>query len=352
MATRPHTTQRPARRRPRTTRTGRALDGVGLAVRLTARDRWLIHALFDHEVLTTAQIALAANTGLRSTQRTLRRLYDLGVVDSFRPYLEVGSAPEHYTLGTFGAVVLAAERAVDLKDSGWRADRSARIAHSPWLGHTLGRNDLMIRLAATHHTDPTRRLTLWACERICATLWGDHVHPDAYAHYCHRSHQPGHAAREGGRSVAFFLEYDTGATALARVDAKLAGYAGLAATTHPRTPTLVLIHTGTPRREAAVRARLQPTAARLDIPVATTHHALTAGGSLADAVWLPLTGTAARTALLELPTHYRHLAPAPTPPGTWTPDPDAADSGALRWPPAPPLPPPRTRPPAERRGVT
>ncbi|MFE3205579.1 replication-relaxation family protein [Embleya sp. NPDC059237] len=348
MAIRPHTTQRPARRRARTTRTGRTLDGVGLAVRLTARDRWLIHALFDHEVLTTVQIALAAHTGLRSTQRTLRRLYDLGVVDSFRPYLEAGSAPEHYTLGAAGAVVLAAERAVDLPGLGWRADRSARIAHSPWLGHTLGRNDLMIRLAAERHRDPARRLTLWACERICATLWGDHVHPDAYAHY---RHHPAADPRHGA-AVAFFLEYDTGTTALARVDAKLAGYAGLAATTHPRTPTLVLIHTSTPRREAALRARLQPTAARLDVPVATTHHALTTGGSLADAVWLPLTGTAARTTLLELPTHHRNLAPAPTPPGTWTSDPDATDSGALRWPPAPPLPPPRTTATTKRSGVT
>ncbi|WP_406300849.1 replication-relaxation family protein (plasmid) [Embleya sp. NBC_00888] len=320
-----------------------------MTARLTARDRWLLHALFDHDVFTTAQIALATGTGTRSTQRTLRRLYDLGVLDSFRPYLEVGSAPEHYTLGPAGAVVLAAERAVDLKALGWRADRSARIAHSPWLGHDVARNDLMVRLAADHHTDAARRLTLWACERVCATLWGDHVHPDAYAHYRH--HPPGDPGRGGGRAVAFFLEYDTGTTALARVDAKLAGYAGLAASTHPPTPTLVLIHTSTPRREAALRNRLQPTATTLGVPVATTHHALTDGGSPSDAVWLPLAGTAARTALLELPTHYRHPGPAPTAPGTWTPDPDdESNPGALRWPPAPPLPPTRTAVPGRGRG--
>src|SRR5207249_1904404 len=117
-------------------------------------------------------------------------------------------------------------------------------AFCPTLDHDLAVTTHLVTLAATHRADPGRQLALWLSPRSAARLWGDWIHPDAYAHYRHAT-----------TTVPFFYEHDTGTERpLARLEAKLPGYASLATTTATRTP--VLIHTSTPRREAALRTRL------------------------------------------------------------------------------------------------
>ena len=65
-----------------------------LAARLTARDRWLLHALRENQVLTGPQIARLAFTGARTANRRLAILTnDLRVIDRFRPLRATGSAP-------------------------------------------------------------------------------------------------------------------------------------------------------------------------------------------------------------------------------------------------------------------
>lgn len=65
-------------------------------------------------------------------------LYQLRVVDRFRPFTRSGSAPHHWILDEVGAQLIAWERGEDLKQLGWRRDRALSIAASRQLAHRLG----------------------------------------------------------------------------------------------------------------------------------------------------------------------------------------------------------------------
>ncbi|WP_342776401.1 replication-relaxation family protein [Streptomyces armeniacus] len=251
----------------------------------------------EHRVLTTPQIGRIAFGASRTAQNRLRALHRMAVLDSFRPLVQTGSAPEHYTLGPAGAALLAAHAGVETAALGWRPTHTGRIAYSPWLGHDLGVNDLLTRLTARGRDAPHAGLPLWLSENSCARRWGDIVRPDAYAHWS-----------DHGALLPFFLEYDTGSQPLARVDAKLPAYAAFTAATHAR-PAL-LIHTRTASREAALRRRLTETARQLALPVATASADFTTTSPWGN-WWTPLTTTTPRLTLAELAAHWPDLSPAP-----------------------------------------
>ncbi|MEV7523728.1 replication-relaxation family protein [Streptomyces sp. NPDC091371] len=283
-----------SRRRP-----ARHTDVAALARILTPRDLWLARMLHEHRVLTTHQITSLAYTSLRSAQRRLRTLHDSGVLDSFRPLTQTGSAPEHYTLGPAGAAVLAAHAGCDLADLGWRPSHTGRIAYSPSLGHDLGVNELLTHLAARARTGttPLAGLNIWLSERSCARRWGDIVRPDAYAEW-----------QEGEARLSFLLEYDTGSQPLPRVEAKLVGYAAFCTTTS--TQPALLIHTRTHSRDQALRRRLAAPARELGLSVATSSADFTTSSPWGP-WWSPLQGgDTSRTTLTQLATRWPHLTPA------------------------------------------
>ncbi|MCQ4081839.1 replication-relaxation family protein [Streptomyces sp. RB6PN25] len=271
-------------------------DIAGLARLLTTRDMWLVRMLHEHRVLTTHQIARLAYTSLRSAQRRLRTVHHHAVVDSFRPLTQTGSAPEHYTLGPLGAALLAAHAGLDRAALGWRPTTTGRIAYSPSLGHDLGVNELLTLLAARALTSPGTALVLWVSERSCARRWGDIIRPDAYAHWC-----------DGKQVLPFFLEYDTGSYSLARVEAKLAGYAAF--TTTGARPA-VLIHTCTASRDHALRRRLTGPARELGLNIATSSADFTTTEPWGPC-WsaLPPDDTR-RTTLTDLAARWPGLTPA------------------------------------------
>ena len=328
--------------RPRTT--GRLARGpelaASLAARLTARDRWLLRMLHEHRVLTTIQITELAFGTTRAASARLTTLYQHRAIDRFRPLAPAGSAPLHWVLDEAGAAVLAAEDGITAAELGYRRDRALAIALSAELAHTTGANGFFTALAAAARASSGQgALDCWWSERRCAGVWGDLARPDGYGHWT--QHSPGTARA----STDFFLEYDNGTENLARLIAKLAGYRNLAARTG--IPTPVLFWLPTPRREAALRARLAgppphgtPDAASAatipGVPVATAAPG-TAHGGPAGAAWLPAGGPGPRLRLAQLAP-----APAPAPaPGPQPGDgPAAAPPGGLAWYPPDPAPPP------------
>ncbi len=158
------------------TRASARVPLAALASRLTPRDQWLVRMVHEHRVLTTGQIHRLAFSARRRAQRRLLVLHRLGLLDSFRPLTTYGSSPEHYTLGSAGAALLAAHADCAPKALGWRPTHTARIAFSPSLGHDLATNDLLTLLAAHRHTHQAG-LTLWLSARSCTRRWGDLVHP-------------------------------------------------------------------------------------------------------------------------------------------------------------------------------
>ena len=87
-----------------------------LAGRLTLRDRWLAQMLYEHKVLTTQQIVKLCYP----TNHRMLDLFKWCVVDSFQPFVSSGTAPMHYVLDIAGAVALAYEDGLDLKQLGYR----------------------------------------------------------------------------------------------------------------------------------------------------------------------------------------------------------------------------------------
>jgi hypothetical protein len=286
MAIRPPRPQR-ALHAPTTRPRARSALSVGhhirLARRLTPRDRWLIRMLHEHRVLTTDQVTAMAFPSPRAARRRLLELYGWNVVDRFQPLVGVGSAPMHYVLGATGAAVLAAEEGITTAALGFRRDDVLAIAHRRTLAHTVAVNDVFAHLVhqsittssiADRSASTAFLLEAWWSETRCLRLVGEFARPDAYG----RITLPpvltaATAARAAAdsRSFEWFFELDFGTEPLARLAAKLDGYAQLAAATHP---TPVLIWLPSPRREAHAREYLTRALRRLErpdlVPVATT----------------------------------------------------------------------------------
>jgi hypothetical protein len=242
-------------------------------------------------VFTTHQLAEVFFASLDRAEHRLKQLTDAHVLARFRLHTRhgEGSAPYHYVLGPAGAGVLAAEQDTDARRLGYRRDKALEVAHSQHLGHLVGVNGFFTALAASARQ--RRRegalLAVWWSERRCRDRWGQIVRPDGYGRW-----------QEHDTEVDFFLEYDRGTEPLDRLAAKLASYQDLAAATEIATPVLFWLPTA--GREATVRQALGGVGRRRPARflVATATPAL--GRGPAEAVWLPLGCTQARSRLIDL----------------------------------------------------
>lgn len=294
---------------------------AALPATLTPRDRWLTAMLHEHRVLTTTQITQLAFGTRRAATGRLALLYQRRVIDRFRPYRTLGSAPWHWVLDEAGARLLADQHTTTVRQLSWARRDALAVAASPRLTHTIGLHDVLCALAATAHTIPGARLDAWWSERRAAAVWGDWARPDAYAHYTEHHH--GHDI-----GVDMFLEYDQGTEPLARLLAKLAGYTRLAEATGITTP--VLFWLPGPGRETHLLSELARH--RPEIPVATTHPALAhahpdgPGGP----IWAIRASHGARRRLVELPGAT---------PQSRTAAPDTGTTSPGMLPPVPPTPP-------------
>lgn len=285
--------------RPNATTAATSAYAARLTTRLTDRDRWLIHMLHEHRVLTTHQITAMAWPSERAANLRLLRLYRWRVIDRFQPFITYGSAPMHYVLDIAGAALLARQHGLDPRELDYQHDRALGIAHSLHLAHTVGTNGFFSTLVA--HTQPGCGLTAWWSETRCAKLFGDIARPDAYGIW------------QSDTTVEWFLEFDFGTERPDRVAAKLPRYARLAATTGITTP--VLFWTPTPQREAQVRHALTQALTGLDdpglVPIATINSSNCSGDPVTDR-WHPLDTrhpALKRLPLAELPYAWPHLPP-------------------------------------------
>lgn len=280
---------------------------VALVRHLQPRDLWLARMLYEHKVLTSHQIAALAWPSIRAANMRLLQLYQWRLVDRFQPFVTSGAAPMHYVLDTAGAVAIAHEAGLDLKDLDFRRDREMGRARSLRLAHTTGVNGVFAALVrrARNHNDLT--VTAWWSETRCTHLFGDVVRPDAYGRISNDD-----------RSVEWFLEFDFGTESLSTLANKLAGYERLATTTGIATPIFVWLPST--RRETGARTALTRALHALDqphlVPVATTATNTVAPDRALDpsaARWLPLTPTTpARGCPIDLTRVWPNLIFKPT----------------------------------------
>jgi hypothetical protein len=154
---------------------------VGLGSRLTDRDRQIAIDCYEHHALTTSQIQRLHFEGIRTARARLETLYQLRVLDRFRPPVPrgAGSAPHHWILDEAGAHVVAAEYGIERRELKWRLSTALAVAGSPKLRHLVEINEFFAQLAH-EATESNGALSEWYGERAIHRLFDGTVWPDGY----------------------------------------------------------------------------------------------------------------------------------------------------------------------------
>ena len=255
-----------------------------VASSLTDRDRQILRLIRWHRVLTTSQVQMMFFSDRNTAQHRMARLYQLRLVERFRPPHAGREAEYHYVLDRLGAYVVAVMAVPDLDREvkvRWRTDQALSIATRQRLAHMVGANDLFVRLVAAARHAPYAGLVTWWGERYCKANLGDVVRPDGVGVW-----------REGDATVTFCLEYDRGTEPLGRISAKADDYLRLERARGIAFWLLVVVPG--PRRERGVRAAL----AGSGLAIATTTRS--AAQRPETAIWAPLDAEGTRLRLGEL----------------------------------------------------
>lgn len=189
------------------------MTSSAVANRLTARDLWILTLLYEHKVLTTDHLTLLAFSSMNAAQHRLLILHRMHVIDRFRPYRSNGRAPFHYTVGSIGIAILAAEYNLDPRKLTLARDRIHAAPQGLLLAHTVGVNGFFADLSTLRFNKNNTRLVDWWSERQCAREWGHDLRPDGYG-----------VLEVDSVRYPFFLEYDRGTETQTRVAAKLHAY--------------------------------------------------------------------------------------------------------------------------------
>ncbi len=152
-----------------------------LAAHLTERDRQIALDCYEHHVLTTDQLKRLHFKGLRTATVRLQLLYDLRVLDRFRPTAKRGEgfAPYHWILDEAGALIVADHKGIDRSQLHYTHHEALRIATSHNLSHHVEANQFFTRLAVEAN-QAGGALAEWYGVRTLAHLFAGHVIPDGW----------------------------------------------------------------------------------------------------------------------------------------------------------------------------
>jgi hypothetical protein len=161
---------------------------------LPLRERHLLLWLLAADIVSAELASLLVYRQLRTAQRRLRRLVDLGLVRGF------WSASAHRPRGRYAYALTKATR-MDVERLAWpegRPDRPPDLPSSAPI-HQLATLDLLA--AFLRHADPllAEGVVAWVPERACGQLFGGFLRPDALA-----------VIRVRDRAIALFVERDLG----------------------------------------------------------------------------------------------------------------------------------------------
>ncbi|WP_026924424.1 replication-relaxation family protein [Glycomyces arizonensis] len=260
-----------------------------LAYRLTDRDRAIIGDLGHLRVLTLEQIARVHFTSLSSARDRLTTLYELGVVDRFRPS---NRSAYRYVLAWNGlrlhhAAVEEVRLALPeyLRGGGAKPRPQpsrpaaealiARLIANPRRTHLEAVNDFYSRLAASVKAHPEIELLRWYGEAEATELMDASVlRPDG-----------GALVDVSDEERVFWFEHDTGTETLAALVQKASWYNG--ATSWNKVIGRVdwrqalLLELTKPGREANLHAALAQSGFKFTIAMVTTGRS----ADPLDAIW-------------------------------------------------------------------
>jgi hypothetical protein len=230
---------------------------VKLASRLTDRDRQIALDCYEHHVLTTEQLQLLHFPGRRSTLARLHVLYNLRVLDRFRPawHRGEGSTPHHWILDEAGAHLVAELRGIERRKLNWRHSTALAVADSAKLGHHIEINEFFARLA--HEAATTGgALTEWYGERRTSQLFNGTITPDGYGVLNLPAQAPLH----------ILLELDRATEPATRLHDKATRYASaIPQSALSDTNPLIIVAVPTPARAQAASEAIADTLAPITV---------------------------------------------------------------------------------------
>ncbi|MBA2718013.1 MAG: replication-relaxation family protein [Chloroflexi bacterium] len=161
---------------------------------LPAREQHLLLWLLGADIVTAELASLLVYRQLRTAQRRLARLVELGLLRGF------WSASAHRPRGRYAYVLTRATR-IDIERLAWphgRPDRPPDLPSSAPI-HELATLDVFA--AFLRQGDPLlgEGIFTWVPERICGHVFGGFLRPDGLA-----------GIRVGDRAIALFVERDLG----------------------------------------------------------------------------------------------------------------------------------------------
>lgn len=249
---------------------------------LTERDFQICSDVFDHRFLTTTQIQqLHFDSYARARVRT-KQLYDLGVLDRFRPPKRPGSNQWHYVLDLLGIEIVSDLRDVAADKLYLRRNRPLLLQGSPRLDHMRDINEFFCRLAGAGRQSGQFRVTRWLGEAKGAAACQGLVNPDGIG-----------TITLDTRALDFFFELDGGTESGGLLERKMLGYRR--ASIINSVPKLILFCFTSPRREQNARRLL----AAGSIAVLTSSLPRHLEDPLAQ-IWLPLNSDE-RLSLIDIP---------------------------------------------------
>lgn len=230
--------------RSRTLTRSRTFD-ISILNHLTRRDTDICLDIYEHRFLTTIQIfQIHFGSYARARTRT-HQLYELGVLDRFRPPQRPGSLPWHYVLGPLGGEVVSGLLDQDVAPTYLERNRPYRLAKSPRLTHMREINDFFCRLVfAGRQQKSDLRVERWWGERRSASHCRSVVRPDA----------TGRVVGDDW-SVDFFLEMDRGTEWARHLRNKVIDYEEASVSRH--LPRVILFCFPNERREGFARPSLE-----------------------------------------------------------------------------------------------
>ncbi|WP_228837115.1 replication-relaxation family protein [Nocardia brasiliensis] len=271
-------------------------DAIAAQRQLTPRDLELLALLAAHRALTAHQITRLLFTDANTARKRLVLLTSRGVLARFRGCIRPGSQQYRYTLGPLGAMIHAAATDKPIPTPRTVAEKTLKLSRNPQLEHLLGINEFFTALHHHGRTNPGHELREWWNERDATQACANIARPDGYGEWS-----------ENGRSVRFFLEYDTGTEELSRLVDKLHGYRDLR--DGGITIPVLFVLPGTKRQTNLHRLLTSQPATLSGLTVATASLAdLAAAGPGAPVWWLAGHTTRYRLAALPGPAPATHSA--------------------------------------------
>jgi hypothetical protein len=173
-----------------------------LAEHLTDRDRQIALDCYEHHVLTTDQISRLHFSGERTARARLQRLYELRVLDRFRPRpgLGEGSRPHHWVLDEAGALIVADCEGIDRSELRYTHEHGMLVAMSRNLDHHVEANEFFTRLAVEANA-AGGELREWYGVRTLAHMLSGAIVPDGYGVLAMPDSKPLHVLLELDRST-------------------------------------------------------------------------------------------------------------------------------------------------------